>query len=167
VDETRYVGTTIVISGAGCEAVNGVYQFERMYDNVALFSRDTRWGHEMKRVSLYRCKMEASGYRWYISILHDPLRPGRNDTDFYYAVSDHDENYEQTEFFPPANGWLSCQDTYEPAPFLTIRMDAEYWSDPDDSAAVIDEDDHDMHDVSLHGLDRNSSDDYDYFGHTV
>lgn len=154
-----------MVSGAGCEAVNGIYQFERMYDNMPLFSRDTRWGHEIKRISLYRCKMETSGYRWYLSVLHDPLRPGRQDIDFYYAISD--ESYMQTEFLPPANGWLSCQDAYEPAPFLTIRMEAEYWSDPDDSAAVIDEDEHDMQDVSLHELGHNSSDEYDDFGPTI
>src|SRR3546814_8422428 len=101
--------------------------------------------------------MDRAGPRWYISILHDATQPSRDDKDFYYAECYDNDNYGDTEFFPPSTGWCSCDAAYDPVPVMTVTVDAvddDYWlrtQELDSSAAF---DDYESPRLSVEDIDH-------------
>ena len=81
--------TTVQVSGAGEDAVNGSYRFSRLLEhNSALYKKETSFRNKVVTFQIYRCRMDNHVYQWFISIVPAGKEPGTNaDEDFYCKPS--------------------------------------------------------------------------------
>lgn len=76
----------IVVSGAGCSAVNGTYFSRLREDGSPMYEKRGHWNGRDVAFSLFPCQMRSQTYRWFLSIL-DSEQPGTDrDIDFYYSA---------------------------------------------------------------------------------
>lgn len=107
---------SIIVEGAGEQAVNGTYHLNGSCDSVGKCVKEGRWQGRECNFSLFRCKLSDGTRRWYISIVPLNHVPGTNkDTDFYSAQAtgvDHER--------PPERNWTTAKGHgIDPAPMCT------------------------------------------------
>eukprot|EP00555_Chaetoceros_dichaeta_P011217 CAMPEP_0198254256 /NCGR_PEP_ID=MMETSP1447-20131203/4584_1 /TAXON_ID=420782 /ORGANISM="Chaetoceros dichaeta, Strain CCMP1751" /LENGTH=173 /DNA_ID=CAMNT_0043940231 /DNA_START=678 /DNA_END=1199 /DNA_ORIENTATION=+ len=106
----------IIVSGAGLITVNGVYNYDGIFDTAAKYSKRGMWKNREVTFSLFRCLLSDNTKRWYISIVPSDIQPGTNkDTDFYLATSTGDQSE-----LPDSVMWMTAKEGKEPAPTATL-----------------------------------------------
>jgi len=82
----------MIVSNAGTNAVNGVYNYNGIFDNVPSYSKNGVWQNIQETFLLFRCRLTDNSKRWYVSIFPKNTGPGTNkDVDFYKAISTNDD----------------------------------------------------------------------------
>jgi len=93
----------VEVSSAGTEVINGVYREDGMVDGVSKYSKPVIIGGRNAELSLYRCQLQDSSRKWFISVVPGGQPPGTNkDIDYYWAPCINDV---KGNFFPPEQGW--------------------------------------------------------------
>mmetsp|Transcript_1602 Transcript_1602/g.2995 ORF Transcript_1602/g.2995 Transcript_1602/m.2995 type:complete len:2808 (-) Transcript_1602:373-8796(-) len=140
--------TTVVVSGAGEDAVNGSYRFSRLLEhNTALYKKETSYRNKIVVFQMYRCRMDNKAYQWFISIVPAGKQPGTNaDEDFYCKPSTFKPQHNQDNGFtlyeagivdvkPPEGQWLMVTNSRvpkaKPAPFITWTVASQLSDDGD------------------------------------
>ncbi|CAM9145531.1 unnamed protein product [Chrysoparadoxa australica] len=116
----------ISVLNAGCDAVNGTYTRCDKSDGVPMYKKTAYIRGRQVDFSLYRCPMQDSTKRWYISIVPGENRPGtKHDIDYYSVTSKMTATNGSftDERIPPLSGWTSCVamldgEKLDPAPIL-------------------------------------------------
>jgi len=118
--KTDLVPTKVVVSGAGCTAVNGVYvRRDSAEDPAPMFLKeDGEWEDEDVVFTMHNCKMISTKWTWFISIA-DEEQPGTDrDVDFY--SSPPSPTMLQS---PPVSHWKVKQHGQSPAPSFKFMYD--------------------------------------------
>jgi ubiquitin carboxyl-terminal hydrolase 9/24 len=120
-DGHRFRDEKIVISGAGLDAINGIYHRDGEFDGVGKYTRKGTWKGMEEAFSLFRCNVSNNTSHWYISIVPVGVQPGTNtDIDFYSApVNPQNPN------LPPIHGWTKANEGIPPSPVVEVRHDDE------------------------------------------
>ena len=120
-DGHRFRDEKIVISGAGLDAINGIYYRDGEFDGVGKYTRKGIWKGMEETFSLFRCNVSNNTSHWYISIVPVGVQPGTNtDIDFYSAPVNP-----QTPNLPPIHGWTKANEGIPPSPVVEVRDDDE------------------------------------------
>jgi len=107
----------ILVSGAGTDAVNGIYKYAGVCDNGAKFKMNGTWENKNATFLIYR--IEES---YYISIVPINCRPCTDDDiNFYIADIINDDT------FPSNKTWRSFEMGDLPPP--TVKLQLDYISD--------------------------------------
>ena len=103
---TKPLALEYVVSGAGCEEVNGTYTFLRKQ-----VDKDRQWSiiyhkeateEDHRPLSLIRCKMKDDCKKWFFSDIVDTNNPGTNaDIDYYNQERKVPSNQRYLEREPP------------------------------------------------------------------
>jgi ubiquitin carboxyl-terminal hydrolase 9/24 len=106
--------TSIVITGAGNDAVNGTYVRDGNFERAFKYSKPGIYQGRNAVFSIFRCNVSNNTKHWYISIVPQGNVPGTSsDIDFYSApvtVDCHE--------LPPLTGWVRANEGQDPAPKL-------------------------------------------------
>ena len=88
-------GGRVTVSGAGIEAVNGIYTLSGTCNSVNMYSQKGQWEGKDVMFTLYRCFLDPEAgvegdlgtpRLWFISIVPPDVKPGTDeDKDFYVA----------------------------------------------------------------------------------
>ena len=112
---TQPLAEKYIIYGAGCDFVNGIYEFNRVHIDkdkgksnlYTKFIENKKIEHE---ISLIRCKMKEDNKKWFLSEI-DSTNPGTNsDIDYYQQLVAHKPEFRYLEREPPLNAseWTPC-----------------------------------------------------------
>ena len=111
-------GGRVTVSGAGIEAVNGIYTLSGTCNSVNMYSQKRRWEGKDVMFTLYRCFLDPEAgvegdlgtpRLWFISIVPPDVKPGTDeDKDFYVARGSEDVSVIPTES-PPGSGWAPVE----------------------------------------------------------
>jgi len=131
----------IAVSGAGLDAINGIYNYSGVFDNVARYSKIGIWQDHEETFSLFRCRLSDHTKRWYISIVPKNIQPGTNkDTDFYLAAATGDQSE-----LPDNHNWVTAKENgIDPPPTVTFKCDpiSDSGEDPIDQGGRLSGEDH-------------------------
>jgi len=106
----------IIVFGAGLKTVNGIYNYNGVFDTVAMYSKIGMWEKRKVTFSLFRCSMNDNTKSWYISIVPKNMQPGTyRVTDFYVATATGDESE-----LPDSVLWMTANEGAEPAPTAAL-----------------------------------------------
>jgi hypothetical protein len=105
------------VSGAGSDAVNGVYTLDGTHDSTMKYTMHGQHNGEHVTYCIFRCLTRMGRKKWYLSITPSGRVPG-TDTDIdFYSAEPRDDGHNS---FPPNTGWASCvQGTY-PSPTIDV-----------------------------------------------
>jgi ubiquitin carboxyl-terminal hydrolase 9/24 len=135
--------SSIVISGAGSEFVNGSYLKDENFHGVFRYSKAGQYQGGNAILSIFKCDVSNNTKHWYISIVPPDRLPGTSsDIDFYSAPVTHD-----CQDLPPLTGWVKANEGQDPAPNLKFvddfvsgahygQVGHEDWSDDQGGNAV-------------------------------
>ena len=134
----------IVVSGASQISVNGIYNYNGVYDTVASFSKAGSWkGHE-ETFLLFCCRLSDETDRWYISIAPIDINPGTSkNTDLYYTTATGDLSK-----LPDSDKWMNVvENGIEPSQTVTVTYECDPISDSDQD--LFDQRQHTVDDVQI------------------
>jgi hypothetical protein len=149
--------TTVLVSGAGEDAVNGTYRFSRLMEhNTALYKKETSYRDKVVVFQIYRCRMDNKAYQWFISIVPAGKQPGTNaDEDFYCKPSPFKAHNNQLEsgmclydagdvdVKPPEGQWLIANGRppkAKPGPIISWTLASPLSDDGDNDLSDDDSD---------------------------
>jgi ubiquitin C-terminal hydrolase len=111
----------IVVTGAGNQAVNGIYRQDGYFQDACKYVMEGRWNGTQNRFYIFCCNVSNNTKHWYISIVPVGSQPGTsNDIDFYTAPV-----HERSRMVPPREGWTKAQHGEDGVPTLEYRMRPE------------------------------------------
>ena len=117
-DEEEKKKKSIIVSGAGLDKVNGLYQrTAEICDGLPVYKMQGSWRGRPCSGSycLFRCRLRNENMSWYISFVPQGVKPGTTkDVDFYHADSMTGIYVD----YPPATGWCCCSEGVVPPPNL-------------------------------------------------
>ena len=132
-DEEERKKNSIIVSGAGLDDANGVYdQTSELSDGHPVYQKIGTWRGRTGRFCVFRGRMSTNVRRnssapsmWFISFVLDGHRPGTTeDVDFYSADHDDDDDDDDDDAnLPPKTGWIVDPDEFEPPP--TVKRSEE------------------------------------------
>eukprot|EP00578_Thalassiosira_sp_NH16_P014660 CAMPEP_0181125844 /NCGR_PEP_ID=MMETSP1071-20121207/27281_1 /TAXON_ID=35127 /ORGANISM="Thalassiosira sp., Strain NH16" /LENGTH=362 /DNA_ID=CAMNT_0023211343 /DNA_START=83 /DNA_END=1171 /DNA_ORIENTATION=+ len=103
----------LVVTGAGTQAINGMYTKAGSHDGVPKYTKHVMYQGSDKTVALYRW----SGRVWYISIIPRDGSPGTDDDIDFYSAPVH-----ESEVIPPRTGWLLANGFgLQPPPTICVK----------------------------------------------
>jgi len=110
----------IVVSGAGVDAINGIYNYSGVFENAVRYSKNGIWQDRNETFSLFRCRLSDHTRRWYISIVPKNIQPGtKKDTDFYFTTAT--VTGDQSEL-PDNHNWVTVENNgINPPPNVTFK----------------------------------------------
>jgi ubiquitin carboxyl-terminal hydrolase 9/24 len=111
----------IVVTGAGNQAVNGIYRQDGYFQDACKYVMEGRWNGTQNRFYIFCCNVSNNTKHWYISIVPVGSQPGTsNDIDFYTAPV-----HERSRTVPPRDGWTKAQHGEDGVPALDYRVRPE------------------------------------------
>jgi len=121
-------GESYTVSGAGLDAVNGVYEYAGTHDAVPMYTKRGS-GAPLGALTLYRCTLNSGVKRWYISIVQTQTPGTASDIDYYWVGKE----VWQGDPSPPPEGWNTCKGTggdmsgggLDPPPLVRLEKAAE------------------------------------------
>ena len=102
----------VIVEGAGATQVNGEYALAGVHDGVGTFAREVVVGHRITTFTLFRCRLEDTTRRWFLSVVPSwASAPGTAQDFDYYEVATGNLVGEMPHRFPPRAGWRTCRTT--------------------------------------------------------
>ena len=101
-DMKKYEEGFVVVDGAGNRIVDGTYRFNGFFAEVPKYSMVIEADPAVPNskaitLTLFRCRLQAGQYQWYLSEMH-PVSPGTDKDIDYYLVRSESR-------IPPTTGW--------------------------------------------------------------
>ena len=101
-DMKKYEEGFVVVDGAGDRIVDGTYRFNGFFAEVPKYSMIIEAdpadpNPKTMTLTLFRCRLQAGQYQWYLSEMH-PVSPGTDKDIDYYLVRSESR-------IPPTTGW--------------------------------------------------------------
>jgi len=111
----------IEVSGAGLEAINGMYEKVGTVDGVGKYTKVVNVEGRNELLSLYRCQLHDNTRKWFISIVPTGQLPGTTkDIDYYWAPCSNDV---KGTLLPPEQGWEFIKENGKlPNPTLRVHI---------------------------------------------
>lgn len=144
----------VEVCGAGLEVVNGIYREAGFVDGVAKYTKPAILSGKSVELSLYRCQLQDTSRKWFISVVPEGQLPGTSkDIDYYWAPCSTDV---KGNVVPPEGGWESAKNNgVLPPPLLRVTLVDEevmnvsgqsncIWNDDDEDVIEVDGERHTM-----------------------
>jgi len=111
----------VEVSGAGLEGINGIYRDSGYVDGVAKYTKPAILNGNSVELSLYRCQLQDTSRKWFISVVPEGQLPGTSrDIDYYWAPCSADV---KGNVVPPERNWEIVKNNgVLPPPLLRVTL---------------------------------------------
>lgn len=111
----------VEVSGAGVEGINGIYRDSGYVDGVTKYTKPAILNGNSVELSLYRCQLQDTSRKWFISVVPEGQLPGTSrDIDYYWAPCSADV---KGNVVPPEGNWEIVKNNgLLPPPLLRVTL---------------------------------------------